>query len=274
MKGLHLHPTVRTNLHALIANTPSSLVFHGVSGVGLYTIAHSFALDITTEHNIITMEPDEKGTIKIDEVRKLYGQTRARRVQKLVIIIDDSDAMQAAAQNALLKLLEETPPEVMFVLTTHSPQQLLPTIRSRLQETVISPLDEQHNTQLLTDIGVKDRHKQAQLVYLAGGLPAEIIRLTEDEDYFISRSEEIRDARDFLSARLYEKLVISHKLAGDRAKALQLLHDAMRIVETNLKRKPEASLALMLKNLLLTQQKLLNDSHVRTQLLRLATKVN
>lgn len=49
-------------------------------------------------------------------------------------IIHDADRMNAEAQNALLKTLEEPPPATMIVLTTGNPASLLPTTRSRCQQ--------------------------------------------------------------------------------------------------------------------------------------------
>src|SRR5262249_13190916 len=48
-----------------------------------------------------------------------------------VVIVDDADAMMAAAQNALLKTLEEPPSTSVFILVSSRPDTLLPTIRSR-----------------------------------------------------------------------------------------------------------------------------------------------
>jgi len=57
-------------------------------------------------------------------------------------IIDDADLMELPAQNALLKTLEEPPPESYLVLITTSPQELLATIRSRSQIVLFNPLPE------------------------------------------------------------------------------------------------------------------------------------
>src|SRR5207244_2338487 len=51
--------------------------------------------------------------------------------RRRVIIIEPADEMVAAAQNALLKNLEEPPPASAFILVTARPDALLPTVRSR-----------------------------------------------------------------------------------------------------------------------------------------------
>src|SRR5437773_1040335 len=56
--------------------------------------------------------------------RPFEGRRRA-------VIIDDADALVPAAQNALLKTLEEPPPSSVFMLITARPDTLLSTVRSR-----------------------------------------------------------------------------------------------------------------------------------------------
>jgi len=51
-----------------------------------------------------------------------------------IVLIYPAEAMNSAASNALLKKLEEPPEQVLFLLVTHQPQRLLPTIRSRCHQ--------------------------------------------------------------------------------------------------------------------------------------------
>ena len=57
-----------------------------------------------------------------------------------VVVIDDADAMNTPAQNALLKTLEEPPGSLLLLLVTARPGSLLPTIRSRCQPLRFQPL--------------------------------------------------------------------------------------------------------------------------------------
>lgn len=79
--------------------------------------------------------PDVERTrnITIDQVRALGGTfaltpsfSRSR-----VVIVDSIDDMERGASNALLKSLEEPPQGTIFLLISHAPGRLLPTIRSR-----------------------------------------------------------------------------------------------------------------------------------------------
>ena len=53
--------------------------------------------------------------------------------RRKVYIIEDADTMNTQAQNALLKLLEEPPESVAFILCAANPALLLPTVRSRCE---------------------------------------------------------------------------------------------------------------------------------------------
>ena len=59
--------------------------------------------------------------------------------------------MHPAAANAVLKLLEEPPPATIFLLVSHAPEQLLPTIISRVQPVVVRPFSEDDLTAYLRE---------------------------------------------------------------------------------------------------------------------------
>jgi DNA polymerase-3 subunit delta' len=58
-----------------------------------------------------------------------------------VFVIDEAELLEAEAQNALLKTLEEPPPRTYLMLLTTRLDRLLPTIRSRCQQVAFGPLD-------------------------------------------------------------------------------------------------------------------------------------
>lgn len=72
-------------------------------------------------------------SIRVDQVRAMQKRlnTRPTMGQRRVIIVNPADDMEVGAANALLKSLEEPPQGTSFILVTHRPARLLPTIRSR-----------------------------------------------------------------------------------------------------------------------------------------------
>ena len=83
--------------------------------------------------DVIALQPDDRASIKIDVVRDVLTRTAYRPFEgkRRVVLIRDADTLEHAAQNSLLKSLEEPPPGTMFVLTTAVPGSLLTTVRSR-----------------------------------------------------------------------------------------------------------------------------------------------
>ena len=73
-----------------------------------------------------------------------------------VFIIDEAERLDRPGQNALLKTLEEPPPNTTFILVTDRPQRLLPTIHSRCQVLHMAPLDQQAMHGWFEEAGIRD----------------------------------------------------------------------------------------------------------------------
>jgi DNA polymerase-3 subunit delta' len=97
-----------------------------------------------------------------------------------VLVVDEAEAMNRNAANALLKVLEEPPKHCLILLVSHSPGQLLPTIRSRCRLLVLRTLDDAQVAKLLEthrpEIGAGER---AALVGLAQGSIGRAIELAD-----------------------------------------------------------------------------------------------
>lgn len=81
--------------------------------------------------------------IKIDQVRALsdFMNISTHRSGMRVITLHPAEALNTAAANSLLKMLEEPPPRTMFLLTTNSIDRLLPTILSRCRKFALAMPD-------------------------------------------------------------------------------------------------------------------------------------
>lgn len=89
--------------------------------------------------------------ISVDQVRSLGDLLAVTPSMSpwRAIVIDAADDLEAAAANALLKMLEEPPPNTLFFLVSHAPGRLLPTIRSRCRRLDFGRLDTDVMTSLL-----------------------------------------------------------------------------------------------------------------------------
>jgi DNA polymerase-3 subunit delta' len=81
--------------------------------------------------------------ITVDQVRRLssfFGSTAGEGGWR-VCLVDSADELKyPEGSNALLKMLEEPPPRSLFLLVSHAPGRLLPTIRSRTRRLMLRPL--------------------------------------------------------------------------------------------------------------------------------------
>jgi replication-associated recombination protein RarA len=272
MTAVVVHPITQKRLDILARDLPQSVLISGERGVGLYTIARMIAgSDFVGElrpQDAKEHTDNENGTIRVEMIRSLYDHTRAKHTTRQVVIIDDADRMSSGAQAAFLKLLEEPNSQIRFILTSHSPQKLLPTIRSRVQHTNIQSVTEAQTAEFIASLRVNDPTRKAQLCFIAEGLPAEVQRLIGDEEYFRSRAKIIGDARTFLQASRYDKMVIIQKYRSDRTEALRLIDSMMQILRRSISANPKQPLILQLEKLLETREKISANHNIALQLAR------
>lgn len=113
-------------------------------------------------HNLLhlTRPVDEKtgkvrSAITVDEVRRaghFFSQTSGTGNWRIVII-DPADDLNRNAANAILKILEEPPKRAMFLVLSHAPGKLLPTIRSRCLPLKLNPLGDEAMERALAQLG-------------------------------------------------------------------------------------------------------------------------
>jgi DNA polymerase-3 subunit delta' len=104
---------------------------------------------VSAHSDLLALErtPGESGkmrtVITVEQVRRLvtfFGSTAGEGGWR-VCIVDSADELKyPEGSNALLKMLEEPPPRSLFLLVSHAPGRLLPTIRSRCRRLALRPL--------------------------------------------------------------------------------------------------------------------------------------
>jgi DNA polymerase III subunit delta' len=113
-------------------------------------------------------------SITVDQVRglqRLFGTTASLSPWR-VVVIDSIDDLERNAANALLKNLEEPPPHSLFLLVSHAPERLLPTIRSRCRQLRLTTLDSDAMTSALTAaLPDAEPDEIAELVEAGNGAP-------------------------------------------------------------------------------------------------------
>ena len=116
--------------------------------------------------------------ISVAQIRGLadfFGMT-AHQGGRRVIVIHPAESMNPNATNALLKSLEEPPPGLLFILVSHKPQQLLPTILSRCIAFPLPTPDTASAARWLAEQGVKN---SADVLAASGFAPLLALQLDE-----------------------------------------------------------------------------------------------
>ncbi len=116
--------------------------------------------------------------IKIEQIRALedFVFIGSHRQGRRVVIIDPADALNANAANALLKVLEEPPPHVHFLLVTSRWRNLLPTLRSRCRRVELPMPDPAVASAWLAQQSLA---RPEQALRLAGGAPLKALEMDE-----------------------------------------------------------------------------------------------
>jgi DNA polymerase III subunit delta' len=182
----------------------------GPRGVGKASFAHAAArraladaagpqvdlpgLDTSDDHPIVKLVkagshpdmrwlerlPKEKGEglardITVKQIRALgefMGMTAALSPWR-VVVIDSMDELNKESSNALLKMLEEPPPNTLFFLVSHAPGKLLPTIRSRCRQLHFDALDDDAMTSILEArspaLGAAERKRIVDMAFGSAG---------------------------------------------------------------------------------------------------------
>ena len=141
------------------------------------------------------------GSTPINQIRKI--STWAHRAgEKKVVILENAEQMQDGARNALLKILEEPPSDLYFILVTTRIGAILPTIKSRVRAYGFSGRNETQSQTILKRIFKEEEAKYSNL--------REFFLSHHDMDY----SEIRRNAEFFISSVKNKKILFNDVLPG------------------------------------------------------------
>lgn len=222
------HEDILENLisNARSGKTQQAYIFEGADGVGNYEASQLFAhslvcgmkesapcrncppclMALSGTHpdiKVIDYEPKKKN-ISVDQIRNLITDAYVKPFenQKKVYILKHGDDITPQAQNALLKILEEPPEYIVFIILAENVNSLLPTIRSRCCQIKFSPVqDELIRKQLLAEYPELTESIDF-IVRYAGGIYGNAEKLLEKEDFLTIRDKSFEKLEDLLSSNL------------------------------------------------------------------------
>ncbi|MFM2222940.1 MAG: hypothetical protein RLZZ78_1197 [Armatimonadota bacterium] len=149
--------------------------------------------DITKIWQLWTRSGHPAGALDTLSYRPVLGEWR-------IVILTAAHTLNEESANSILKVLEEPPSYVQFILCTTSQSAVLPTIASRCFSVPVTPLPTQAIASLLTRDHNVDESLAYELARGASGCPGRAIRAIDDNDMTGLRDRADRWVAEFLAA--------------------------------------------------------------------------
>ena len=145
-----------------------------------------------------------------------------------VLIFDGVESMSEEAANALLKTLEEPPPQVLILLLTANEEALLPTIRSRCRRLDLRPVPKEQLAERLVAEHNAEPELAQRLARLSRGCPGWAINALTDSQILEEREDQLAQVQEVTQANLEGRFAYAAELAGrfgrDRESSRQTLY--------------------------------------------------
>ncbi len=225
-------------------------LFCGPSGVGKKTCAKAFARALLCQRpaeedacgecrscrqveggnhpDFLKVEP-EGGSIKIEQAREIQRRVTLAPFQggRQVCLIDRAESMTDEAANCFLKILEEPPAGVVFILTCVQPYALLATVLSRCQQVLFQLLPVSQVALILARLpGVKQEEADLTAL-LSGGSVGQAFELLEGGSLAESRKRLAQTIDAIDSAGPGEACRLAGSLSGSRDETLAWIEGLM-----------------------------------------------
>lgn len=193
-------------------NRPHAILLHGPTGCGKTTIARIIAEEL----NCVGEDFHEMDSAHFRGIDTIRGVRENAMYQPMygkvsVWLLDECHKLTGDAQTALLKILEDTPSHVYFILATTDPQKMLKTIRGRCSEFKLAPLNLKDMRALLEKIVTLEKEVLEDEVY---------DRIIDDSNGLPRNALQILDQVLLVSPK--ERLEIAHKSVEEEAQSIDL----------------------------------------------------
>ncbi|MDO5411198.1 MAG: DNA polymerase III subunit delta' [Lachnospiraceae bacterium] len=209
-------------------NISHAYILSGEEGMGKMTLAKAFARSLLcSTHNgcgschsclmfasgnhpdVIYVQHEKENSIGVDDIREqLIADTEIRPYQGgyKVYIIDEAEKLTPAAQNALLKTIEEPPEYVVVMLLTSHEESFLQTILSRCITLRLRPLHDRTVTDYLMKRYGIEQHQASICAAFARGNLGRAITLADSERFMEMHGKTIEILKSIYDTPLYQLL--------------------------------------------------------------------
>jgi DNA polymerase III subunit delta' len=182
--------------------------------------------------NLLSLRPLEgKKTVAVEQIRSLMGSlglgAKSGGERRLVVI---NSRLGVQAQNALLKVLEEPPKGIFFLILASEEDDYLPTIQSRCQVIKLSGPSEEEALSFAVESGISE--SEAKVLWLqSGGSASELMSLIENSEAREKSLDYLADAKSFLKENDYGKLAVMKKYLANKDDATEFIKGILVVIE-------------------------------------------
>jgi DNA polymerase-3 subunit delta' len=201
-----------------------------------FLLSHPYGR-VTQWYDAIDLE-NKQGIINTEESKRLAGKLNLKPFESdyKVAIIWQPEKMNDQAANKLLKLLEEPPPNTIFILAGENPDQLLTTIRSRCAQVKIPRISDSALYAALIDNHHVSPDKATDLVRLVSGNYLRAVEILSDDEEAGSNFSQFRYMMQLCYGKKIPELIkFADELAGlTRERQKVFLEYGLRSIRENL----------------------------------------
>ncbi len=191
-------------------------------------------------------------SIKIDEIRRILEEEHLKKYEGSyrIIFMEHAERMTEAAANSLLKVIEEPLPGTIFIFTAINPDDILPTIMSRVEKYYLNNLSKENLAKIMTGLGYENNQYLSlgsidEARVLLDNLDEDLLDYKQFCELFISKDlEAIFNLAEKLNKKPYLKELLSyyqleamdryrHGLKEFNLKVVGAIDDALRKIKRN-----------------------------------------
>lgn len=228
-------------------------------------------LDIPKDINKFYIEPTVHTNQKIesinsDDIKDLQAKIISKNSKHSFFFIKDSEKMNEIAQNKMLKTLEEPNNNITFVLFTENRASFIDTIISRSQVLKLSPISKEDSLKIIKSYNL-DNDTTQKILFIAEGLPGEIVKLATNKKYYKEQIEIIELAKKWVQGSKYDKIIIVSGLKNNRQKTQKLLEAVIKILSISIWKNPNENTKKILAKTLNAYNQISKSGNIKINLL-------
>jgi DNA polymerase III subunit delta' len=243
------HEKERKKLSEIVGNgcVAQSYLFSGPQEIGKSLCALEFAMSLVGERgfvptdvrpypfDVMVVRPAEETKRGVTKTKRIPAEAVREALAFLaefpvvgayrVVIIEDAHMLSMAAQNVLLKTLEEPNPSSVIVLLTHEPGSIIDTILSRVERMRFGFVPEEEMLSGFSASEFSSRIGNGNIApfFFSLGRPGMIIRALSDTKGFAADQERLAKLFRLSTLSLTEKLRFAEELSADVPHTIRLL---------------------------------------------------